>query len=263
MKQSQLRQIIKEETAKVLKEKSVNEKLNFVLGPTIHGDPNKPMKDSFKIVFKDPRKALIKLMDVNNELKQNGYKMFDYENMGFVINKPSNQQMQFILNAFDNSEVESIGRVLKEVKKSGLKESSLLTEAAWPIGHFEVINSFKITPGGGWQVSFNKGDILRVEDAAKLGYPGIQKIVKWDALKNDWVTKRPPISGMEVFPIDKFSGSYNWVGLFTQNTKALSKGAAESKAKAQEASTITTAKDAIKMLQGLSQNQQVKITIVK
>lgn len=93
-------------------ETPVNEKINFMLGPSIGGDPNKPMKDSFKIVFKDPRKAVIKLMDVNNELKQSGFEMFDYENMGFVINKPTNQQMQFILNAFSDSDIESIGRVL-------------------------------------------------------------------------------------------------------------------------------------------------------
>ena len=147
--------------------------------------------------------------------------------------------------------------IIKEETKKMLSEAS-----QWPIGHFEVINSFKITPGGGWQVSFNKGDILRVEDASKMGYPGIQKIVKWDALKNDWVTKRPPISGMEVFPIDKFSGSRGWVDMFTQNTKALSKGAAESKAKAMAKETVLSVRDAMKMLGGLSPNAQVKITII-
>jgi hypothetical protein len=93
-------------------ETPVNEKINFILGPSEDGDPNKPMKSDFKIVFKDPRKALIKLMDVNNELKQRGLEMFDYENMGFVISKPSNQQMQAILDAFNNQDIESIGRVL-------------------------------------------------------------------------------------------------------------------------------------------------------
>ncbi len=147
--------------------------------------------------------------------------------------------------------------IIKEETRKMLNEAS-----QWPIGHFEVINSFKITPGGGWQVSFNKGDILRVEDAAKDGYPGIQKIVKWDALKGDWVAKRPPISGMEVFPIDKFSGSRGWVDMFTQNTKALSKGAAESMAKSMAKETVLSVRDAMKMLGGLSPNAQVKITVI-
>jgi hypothetical protein len=252
MKLRELKKIVKQETSKV-----VNEKLNFVLGPTIHGDPNKPMKDDFKIAFTNPKKAIMTIMQVNKDLQSRGLEPVKYDNVGIVFNKPSNQQMQFILNAFNNEDVMSVGRVLKE---------GTLSEAVdpnnWPIGHFEVINTFKISPGGGWVVSFNKGDILRVEDAAKMGYPGIQKIVKWDALKNDWVTKRPPISGMEVFPINKFAGSYNWVNLFTQNTKALSKGAAESKAKSMAKETVLSARDAIKMLQGLSQNQQVKITLI-
>ena len=153
--------------------------------------------------------------------------------------------------------IKDLKNIIKEETKKMLSEGQ-----QWPIGHFEVINTFAISPGGGWQVTFRKGDIIRVEDAAKLGYPGIQKIQKWDALKNDWVTKRPPISGMEVFPINKFAGSYNWVNLFTQNTKALSKGAAESKAKSMAKETVLSARDAIKMLGGLSPNAQVKITLI-
>lgn len=93
-------------------ETPVNEKLNFVLGPSIGGDPNKPMKDDFKIAFKDPRKAIMTIMRVNKELEAKGLEPIDYENVGIVFTKPSNQQMQFILNAFNNEDVESIGRVL-------------------------------------------------------------------------------------------------------------------------------------------------------
>ena len=257
MKLSKLKQIIKEETAAVVKQKAVNEKLNFVLGPTIHGDPNKPMKDDFKIAFKDPRKAIMTIMQVNKDLESRGLKPVDYDNVGIVFRKPSNQQMQFILNAFNSEDVESVGRVLKETAKPTLNEQS-----QWPVGYFEVVNAFEITPGGGWTVKFAKGDILRVEDATKDGYPGIQKITKWDALKGDWVAKRPPISGMDVFPIDNFAGSQQWVAKFTQNTKAMSKGAAESKAKSMAKETVLSARDAIKMLGGLSPNTQVKITLI-
>ena len=107
------RKILKEDYSTIVTKKSVNEKINFVLGPTIHGDPNKPMKDDFKIAFKDPRKAIMTIMKINKDLESRGLKPVDYDNMGIVFKKPSNQQMQFILNAFDSSDVESVGRVLK------------------------------------------------------------------------------------------------------------------------------------------------------
>ena len=147
MKHSKLKQIIKEEIQKILNgessnniwdsyqmiifdtlpsretakqrlqelaaiENPVNEKLNFMLGSTIDGDPNKPMKDDFHIVFKDPRKAIMTIMQVNKDLQARGLEPIEYENVGIVFTKPSNQQMQAILNAFNNQDVESVGRVL-------------------------------------------------------------------------------------------------------------------------------------------------------
>ena len=254
MKLSRFKQIIKEETAKITTKKPVNEKLNFILGPTIDGDPNKPMKDDFNIVFKNPNKAIMTIMQVNKDLQSRGLKPIEYDNMGIVFRKPSNQQMQFILNAFNNEDVDSVGRVLKE--------GNMLTEDVWPIGYFQVVNAFDITPGGGWVVRFAKGSILRVEDATKDGYPGVQKITKWDALKGDWVKMAPPINQMDVFPIDNFSGSRGWVQKFTQNTKKISKGQADSMAASMAKETVLSARDAIKMLSGLSPNTQVKITLI-
>lgn len=254
MKISILKQIIKEETAKVVAETAVNEKLNFVLGPTIHGDPNKPMKDDFKIAFTNPKKAIVTIMQINKDLQSRGLKPVEFDNVGIMFKKPSNQQMQAILNAFNNEDVMSVGRVLKE--------GILNEQSQWPIGFFQVVNAFEITPGGGWTVKFAKGDILRVEDATKDGYPGIQKITKWDALKGDWVAKRPPISGMDVFPIDNFAGSQQWVAKFTQNTKKISKGQADSLAKSMAKETVLSAREAVKMLGGLSPNTQVKITLI-
>jgi hypothetical protein len=111
-------------------------------------------------------------------------------------------------------------------------------------------------------VRFAKGIILRVEDATKDGYPGVQKITKWDALKGDWVKMAPPINQMDVFPIDNFSGSRGWVQKFTQNTKKISKGQADSMAASMAKETVLSARDAIKMLSGLSPNTQVKITLI-
>lgn len=144
-----------------------------------------------------------------------------------------------------------------------MKLGTLLTEGSqWPIGHFQVTKTFEISPGGGWSVTFDQGDIIRVEDATRDGYPGIQKIQKYNALKGVYEPKRPPISGMDVFPIDRFSDSRNWVAKFTQNTKTISKGQADSMVAAMPKEVILTASDAIRMLNGLSQTTQVKITVI-
>ena len=250
MKLSKLKQIIKEETRNMVPQKPVNEKLNFVLEPAIGGDPNRPMKDDFKIVFKNPNKAIMTIMQINKDLQSRGLKPIEYDNMGIVFRKPSNQQMQFVLNAFNSGDVDSVGRVLKE--------GTMLNEDVWPIGYFQVVNAFDITPGGGWVVRFAKGSILRVEDAGR----GEQKITKWDALKGDWVKMAPPINQMDTFPIDNFSGSQGWVQKFTQNTKKISKGQADSMAASMAKETVLSARDAIKMLGGLSPNTQVKITLI-
>ena len=135
----------------------------------------------------------------------------------------------------------------------------------WPIGFFEVRNTFQITPGGGWMVTFRKGQILKIEQS-KVDR-SLQTITYWDALKNEWVVKAPPISGYKdnggMFPISSFGGSQSWTAKFDQNTVPMSKGQADSKIKSMVATTELSARDAIKMLQGLQSSQMVKITIVK
>lgn len=150
-----------------------------------------------------------------------------------------------------------------------MKLAKLINEAVdpsnWPLGYFEVKNQFEITPGGGWFVMFNKGMILRVL-TSKVN-PNIQTIQYWNALKQDWEVKAPPISGYKddggMFPINNFSGSQNWVAKFVQNTTPISKGQAESKAKSAAAETVVTVKEALRMLNTMPSNAQVKITIVK
>ncbi|NBW20474.1 MAG: hypothetical protein EBR82_72150 [Caulobacteraceae bacterium] len=150
-----------------------------------------------------------------------------------------------------------------------MKLVKLINEAVdpdnWPIGYFEVKDTFEITPGGGWSVKFSKGDILQV--AVSKVDRSLQTITRWNALKQDWEVKAPPISGYKdnggMFPISNFAGSRAWTAKFAQNTTPMSKGAAESKAKSAAAETVVTAREAIKMLGAMPPSQQVKITIVK
>jgi hypothetical protein len=150
-----------------------------------------------------------------------------------------------------------------------MKLRNLINEAVdpknWPIGFFEVRNTFQITPGGGWTVTFKQGQILQV--AQSRVDRSLQTITYWDALKGEWVVKAPPISGYKddggMFPIDAFSGSQTWTAKFDQNTVPMSKGQAESKAKAMAAETVVTSKEAIALLMKMPASQMVKITLVK
>jgi hypothetical protein len=156
-----------------------------------------------------------------------------------------------------------ISRIIKEeVQKIA---EAMVDPSNWPIGYFEVKNQFEITPGGGWRVTFTKGDILQV--AQSKVDRSLQTITRWNALKQDWEVKAPPISGYKdnggMFPIDAFSGSSTWTAKFAQNVTPLSKSQAEAKAKSAAAETVLTAKEAVAMLGKLAPNQQVKITIVK
>ena len=150
-----------------------------------------------------------------------------------------------------------------------MKLANLINEAVdpsnWPLGYFEVKDTFEISPGGGWGVSFKKGDILQV--AVSKVDRSLQTITRWNALKQDWEVKAPPISGYRdnggMFPISNFAGSRTWTAKFAQNTIPMSKGQAEAKAKSAAAETVVTAREAIKMLGAMPPSQQVKITIVK
>ncbi len=150
------------------------------------------------------------------------------------------------------------------LKEDELREA-MVDPSNWPIGYFEVKNSFDITPGGGWTVGFKKGMIIQV--AQSKVDRSLQTILVWNALAQDWTPKVPPISGYRdnggMFPIDAFSGSQTWTAKFAQNTTPLSKSQAEAKAKSAAAETVLSAREAVKMLSGLAPNQQVKITIVK
>lgn len=159
--------------------------------------------------------------------------------------------------------LKDLKNIIKEETKKILSEA--VDPGNWPIGYFEVKSTFNISPGGGWEVTFRQGQIVKIEQS-KVDR-SLQTITSWDALKNEWVVKAPPISGYKdnggMFPIKSFGGSRSWTQTFDQNTTPLSKGAAESKAKSMAAETTLSARDAVKMLGTLKPNQMVKITIVK
>ena len=95
-----------------------NEGINFAL-PTASGDPNTRLFDSFKIIFKDVKRALDVINSINADLKSSGSEPIEwifggkerYDRLEIRFVKPTTQQMQSILDAFSDSDIESIGRV--------------------------------------------------------------------------------------------------------------------------------------------------------
>ena len=55
----------------------------------------------------------------------------------------------------------------------------------FPQGQWTITNNFKVSPGGGWSMGFNKGELLRSDGKGKL------------EISNDkgktWILRRPPI----------------------------------------------------------------------
>jgi len=102
----------------------IKEKLNFMLGSTIDGDDDEPMENNFEIALRTGREgaAIEKIIDANKNLQTKGRKPINqvslvlYPRIEVVFRKPSNQQMQFVIDSLDYSDIDSIERV-------GLKES--------------------------------------------------------------------------------------------------------------------------------------------
>jgi hypothetical protein len=141
-----------------------------------------------------------------------------------------------------------------------MKLKSLLNEAAWPVGHFEVTNRFQIG-GGAWRMTFPKGMLVKVEQKGPRQY-----MFRWDAMKQDYVAKNPPFSGNEdgQFGLGGFQDmdARAWVSSLEKNSKKLSKGQADTVAKNMAQEKTLKARAAIKMLQKLPGSQMIKITIV-
>ncbi len=128
-----------------------------------------------------------------------------------------------------------------------------LNEATLPEGYFEVLKDFKLSPGGGWAMSFKQGNLLRVNN------DGLQS---WIPISKKWKNRVPPISSAVKLDINQFSGSNGMYQMFIKNTKSVSKSKA--------ASIMDTAlpeklfkdpKSAIRFLQGLSPRTKVKIIL--
>ena len=153
----------------------------------------------------------------------------------------------------------TVSSIINEAIKKVLNEA-----VEWPAGFFEVTNTFKFG-GGAWRMTFPKGALIKVENEGR--FQGVtQKMYIWDALKQDWVPKSPPISSMRGgnFDLGGFNASdaQSWVDEFTKNTKSIGEAQAMTTAKNMAQEKTLKARAAIKMLQKLSGNQMVKITIV-
>lgn len=128
-----------------------------------------------------------------------------------------------------------------------------LNEATLPEGFFEVQKDFKLSPGGGWALSFKQGNLLRVSNDG---------LYSWIPISKTWKNRRPPISSHDKLDITKFSGSTGMYQMFIKNTKSVSKSRATSVMDtALPEKLFKDPKSAIRFLEGLSPRTKVKITL--
>ena len=146
-----------------------------------------------------------------------------------------------------------------------MKLKNLLNEAVeWPEGYFEVTTRFEIG-GGAWRMTFPIGQLIKVENTKQ--FQGVsQKMFRYDALKQEYVPKSPPMSGSSdgSFGLGGFNDrdAQSWVSSLEKNSKRIGEAQAKITAKNMAQEKTLKARDAIKMLQKMPGGQKVKITIV-
>jgi hypothetical protein len=105
-------------------------------------------------------------------------------------------------DAFDNGDIKKMTQLAKNIitpkltkeEITPLKENPTYVKPVFgdgkppqffPQGQWTITNNFKVSPGGGWSMGFNKGELLRSDGKGKL------------EISNDkgktWVLRRPPI----------------------------------------------------------------------
>jgi hypothetical protein len=143
---------------------------------------------------------------------------------------------------------------MEELKEfADFRNEDPLNEANLPEGFFEVLNDFKLSPGGGWSMSFKKGNLLKV---------GVFGLLSWIPITKTWKNRRPPISSHDKLDINRFSGSDGMHQMFIKNTKSISKSKANSIMNSSLPEKLfKDPRSAIKFLEGLSPRTKVKITL--
>ena len=122
-----------------------------------------------------------------------------------------------------------------------------------PIGYFEVLKDFKLSPGGGWSMSFKKGSLVNWDDAG---------LHSWIPISKTWKDRVPPISGETKFHISRFSGSDGMLKTFYDNTKSVSKSIANKIMDQQPPEKVfPNVKSAIRFLGTIPRNSKVKISL--
>jgi len=119
-------------------------------------------------------------------------------------------------------------------------------------GYYVALNTFSISPGGGWRIGFNKGSILNYDDNMKM--------LSYNPLKKEWVNKTPPIQGTNNLNFGAYGGGVGMIDTFLSNTELISVKKAHELIKSAAVEETLTARQAISKLQKLPPNQKVKIT---
>lgn len=126
------------------------------------------------------------------------------------------------------------------------------------IGYYVVKDSFNVSPGGGWRISFRKGEILKMEANNKLG--------RYVPIKQEWKNVAPPIQGTENFDLTRYGREYTQREMFASflnNTDFITKKEADDLINESSKEIVIKVRDFERTVRdlGLSQNQQIKIIL--
>lgn len=168
------------------------------------------------------QKNILKVLDdrLSEWLKTNSYE----NNLDEAVN---NNQMKSFINDFNNNNIIDIKLQPCDPKELAPLNVSDSPKSYFPKGYFKVKKDFKITPGGGWKMSFKIGEIVFSDGKGTVESTDNKRML--DALDefNPFIFKsrRPPIQGTNKLILTNYARNpeqRNMYNSFVENVESIS-----------------------------------------
>ena len=193
-----------------------------------YGKKNAPYWDIYdektdeKVGAYNGQKNILKVLDdrLSEWLKTNSYE----NKLGEAVN---NNQMKSFINDFNNNNIIDIKLQPCDPKELAPLNVSDSPKSYFPKGYFKVKKDFKITPGGGWKMSFKIGEIVFSDGKGTVESTDNKRML--DALDefNPFIFKsrRPPIQGTNKLILTNYARNpeqRNMYNSFVENVESIS-----------------------------------------
>ena len=193
-----------------------------------YGKKNAPYWDIYdektdeKVGAYNGQKNILKVLDdrLSEWLKTNSYE----NKLDEAVN---NNQMKSFINDFNNNNIIDIKLQPCDPKELVPLNVSDSPKSYFPKGYFKVKKDFKITPGGGWQMSFKIGEIVFSDGKGTVESTNNKRMLNALNEFNPFIFKsrRPPIQGTNKLILTNYARNpeqRNMYNSFVENVESIS-----------------------------------------